>query len=491
MTAATLDLGILLRRWRTGVAGVTAVEVASALGVGRSAVSNWESSRRQPDFDQIAGLDTLYDAGGALIDVAFGLESPGALEPRRVWWHNCPPGGSATWAWIRPHPEAAAPRATAFWGAFRCDAPERLGPEGVVLAVASSVPNPPIKVVMDPPGWVDFGRSEFPGCLGVPVVSVLDNAQLTDLATNFRAVLPRRSIDHIGEAQRRLIRTIHDVLGGPASAAEETIGALEHPRQEFDDLSGLSVAPLPRPSLLLDGDGYARLRRHRRMSRSKVAESASGLLPGRPVSDDQLEQLENGGHPRGERIGSRLDTVYRADGHTCIEVVAARPGPAGQLIVEFPRYWVGPVWVSLLGPPGAGVGAMSLEFPPWRKNLCARSGLTVAFRRPVPDQAPLVIRVQEGWTAVAGIGHVSSATDVNDGWELLDGERAGSVFPEIYSTYLKAFGLTHRRLTGLLRAALEPDLADHPDGAGETPGDGGPGDTRTAGGDSPLVGSDQ
>lgn len=469
MTVATLDLGLLLRRWRTGAGGVTAVEAASALDVGRSAVSNWESSRRQPDYDQIARLDALYGAGGALIDVAFGLESPAALDPRRAWWHNCPPGGAPAWAWIRPHPDASSPRATAFWGAFRCDTPETIGPEGVVLAVDSSVPNPPIRVVMDPPGWVDFGRSEFPGCLGVPVISVLDNARLADLATNVRAVLPRRSIDHISEAQRRLIRTIHDALGEPASAAEETIGALEHPRQEFDDLSGLSVSPLPRPALLLDGDGYARLRRHRRMSRSKAAELASGLLAGRPVSDDQLEQLEAGGHPRGERIGSRLDTVYRADGHTCIEFAAARPGPAGQLIVEFPGYWVGPVWVSLLGPPGAGVGAMSLEFPPWRKNICARSGLTVTFRRPVPDQVPLVIRLQEGWTAVAGIGHVGSATDINDGWQLLDADRAATVFPGIYTTYLKAFGLTHRRLAGLLRSAGEPDRTDQPD-AGLEPG---------------------
>lgn len=199
------------------------------------------------------------------------------------------------------------------------------------------------------------------------------------------------------------------------------------------------------------------------MSRSKAAESASALLAGQPITDDHLERLETGGHARAERIGSRLDTVYGADGHTCIEPVAGRPGSDGQLVVEFPSYWVGPVWVALLGPPGAGVGAMSLEFPPWRKNLCARSGLTVAFRRPLPDQAPLVIRLQEGWTAVAGIGHVGSATDINDGWQLVDGEGAKTVFPEIYTTYLKAFGLTHRTLTGLLGAASEPDLVDQTD----------------------------
>lgn len=336
----------------------------------------WHSPARecQTRLAPAVVFSIVYGAGGALIDVAFGLDSPAALDPRRVWWHNCPPGGAPAWAWIRPDPDASSTRATAFWGAFRCDAPDTIGPEGVVLAVASSVPNPPIRVVMDPPGWVDFGRSEFPDCLGVPVISVLDNARLHDLATNVEAVLPRRSIDTISEPQRRLIRVFHDALGEPASAAEATIGTLEHRRQEFDDLSGLSVSALPRPGLLLDGDSYARLRRHRRMSRSKAAELASGLLVGRAVSDDQMEQLESGGQPRCERIGSRLDTVYRADGHTCIEVVGARPGSTGQVIVEFPSYWVGPVWVSVLGPPGGGGRPCRLRHRHQRRLAATRRG---------------------------------------------------------------------------------------------------------------------
>ena len=454
------ELGEVLRRWRVDVAAMKATEAAAALGVGRSAISNWESGRRQPGPALIERLDRAYGAGGALADVAFALETPDALAPRPVWWHNCPPGGAPTWAWVRPHPGAEAPTATAFWGAFRCDAPGPLAPVGVVLAVASSVPNPPIKVVVGPTGWADFGRGVFPEALGVPVISVVDHASLADLPTNMRAVLPRRSRRDLGRAQRRLVRAIHELLGEPMDAAEAAIEVLEHDSVEFDDLSAETPGPPPRPALRMSGGRYAATRRHRRMSRAEAAAAASALLPAHPVTEDHLEVLEGGGRPRVERLGSRLDTVYRGDGHTFVETVAVTADPAGGLAVEFPRYWVGPVWLTLLAPAGGGTGAATLEWAPWKKHLCARAGLTVSFRRPTTDQPPLRLTLQPGWSVVAGIGHVESATDLNDGWQTIDEARAREVFPHLYSTYLKAFGVTHREFVGLLRSIGGPDPTD-------------------------------
>lgn len=461
MPSGIPELGEVLRRWRVQVAAVKATDSAAAIGFGRSAISNWESGRRQPGHAQIERLDRAYGAGGALSDVAFALETPAALTPRRVWWHNCPPGGAAVWAWIRPHPGAPSPTATAYWGAFRCDVPAPLTPVGAVLAAASSVPNPPIKVVLDPPGWVDFGRGVFPGALGVAVTSVAEQATLADLATNVRAVLPRLARRDLGHAQRRLVRAVHELLGQPTGAAEAAIAALEHDHVEFVDLTGEAPRPpAPTPAPELDGAAYRRLRLHRRMSRSEVAAEASALLAAHPVSEDQLELLEAGGRPRVARLGSRLDMIYRAGGHTVTELVAAHPDPSGGLSVEFPRYWVGPVWVTLLGPP-AKAGALTLEWPPWHKNLCARAGSTVTFRRSVTTQAPLTMRLQRGWTAMAGMGHVESAIDVNDGWQTIDDTHAQSVFPQIYSAYLGAFGLSHPELMALLRS-----LTETPEGRG-------------------------
>ncbi|MGH9128249.1 MAG: helix-turn-helix domain-containing protein [Acidimicrobiales bacterium] len=92
----------LIRTWRADVAGIPAARVAAEVGVGRSTVSNWESGRRNPDPEALARLDGLFDAGGALVDLARALRTPEGLDARTTWWNNFPPSCGPAWAWIRP-----------------------------------------------------------------------------------------------------------------------------------------------------------------------------------------------------------------------------------------------------------------------------------------------------------------------------------------------------------------------------------------------------
>lgn len=444
-----LTMPLLLQAWRRS-AGLKPSAAARALGLARSTITNWESGLRQPGHGELGRYDDVLGAGGALSDIAFALDSPLALEARRTWWHNCPPGGRPVWAWIRPGPDRTRPTAaSAYWGAFRCDA-STVGGEGLVLAAESSVTNPPIKVELDPPGWVDFGRSRFPESLGVRQWSVAEHARLHAIETDVRAILPS-SVPGASRQRERLVKLVHQLFGEPEDATRAALAALEHDDRHFDDLSDLAPSDAPPRTTALDGAAYARLRCHRRMSRRTVADLVTGLDPGHPVTDDQLLVLERGGRPRTWRLGSRLDTVYRADGQTCLEPVPVRgDDKAGRLVVDVPRYWVGPLWVTFTGPDP--VGGASLEWAPWRKDVCIRSGTTVTFRRSEPDQGPIGLRLPKGWGATAGIGAHDRAVDINDGW-VVDDERPKAVFADLYSTYLTTFGSTHGQLMELLRAA--------------------------------------
>lgn len=377
------------------------------------------------------------------------------VSPRRTWWHNCPPGGLPVWAWVRPDRSDQRPvSASAYWGAFRYSI-EALDDVGVVLAVESSTTNPPIRVELDSPGWVDFGRSTFPASLGVAVMAVVDGARLHQVEAAVTAVLPS-TLPGASAHHRRLIALIHRLVGEPPESTRAAVAAIEHGEQPFEDLSGRPVPPPPRAGLALDGAAYASLRRSRGLSRRIAAATATALVPDHPVTDDHLEVLEAGGRPRPWRLGSRLDTVYRADGHTCLEPAVVTPcGPPGLYAVEFPSYWVGPVWVAFHGAePGADpAAAASLVWRPWRKDLCVRSGTVVMFRRSGPDQSDLLIRLQPGWTALAGIGFYEPAVDVNEGWTVDEGQGVTSLFTDLYSTYLTAFGLTHDQLMRLIEAS--------------------------------------
>jgi len=83
-------------------------DVATELGVARSALSNWESDCHQSDAATVEKLDRLYGARGALVDLVAAVGTPVGLDPRRTWWHNYQPSVGPVWAWVRPLPRQPA-----------------------------------------------------------------------------------------------------------------------------------------------------------------------------------------------------------------------------------------------------------------------------------------------------------------------------------------------------------------------------------------------
>lgn len=224
------------------------------------------------------------------------------------------------------------------------------------------------------------------------------------------------------------------------------------------DLSDRPVGPPVVPGLRWSGQQYRALRRARHLSRSAAAELASALMVSSRLSKDQVDVLEAGGVPRLDRLGSRLDTIYRADGQSFVERVPVDSDASGsQLTVSYPDYWLGPVWLSLAGPEVVQRATVLLLWPPWEKTLVVRPGTAVTFRRSAINQAPLMVRVQPGWRLTAGIGAHPHATDVNGGWESIDDRSAWAIFDQLYEVYLQAFGRSKDQFVHLLKSRLRGD----------------------------------
>jgi transcriptional regulator with XRE-family HTH domain len=62
--------------------GLTQREVARYMEVTKQCVSHWEAGRRQPDFEHLQRLATLYGIDWhALVDAKFSLQQAAALTP--------------------------------------------------------------------------------------------------------------------------------------------------------------------------------------------------------------------------------------------------------------------------------------------------------------------------------------------------------------------------------------------------------------------------
>ena len=168
-----IDLAWLLETWRLKVARMTQATASRAMsGAGSitsAAISQWESGLRDVDDLWLSRLDTCYKAGGALYDVARAIDSPSGLNARLEWFHNFVGGSGPVWAWLRPQSEATHLAATLYWGPLRLRLQRRrCGRDGVMVVAPASIPNPPARVELDKPGWVDFGRGRIPRVLGIP-----------------------------------------------------------------------------------------------------------------------------------------------------------------------------------------------------------------------------------------------------------------------------------------------------------------------------------
>ncbi len=427
--------------------GMGATQVGAAVGVGRSAVSNWESGVRRPDRATLARLDHLYSAGGALVDLAAALGTPGALDARTTWWHNFAASGGPAWAWARPAGGAEQIGLQIRWGPLGLHLHKPCDTRGLMVTAPASVDNPPLRVELDSPGWVDFGQGRPPRQLGLPVVvgplrvrlAAADDHTVAIFSALLRPLLSR------DDGTPKLLRGF---LGRRADLVEDALSRAAP--QHVTDLpaSGPTVA-LRRQAW--PGGRYRLLREARGLSQSFAAIRATAMMPTAPVSDDQIALLEAGGCPRVDHLASRLDVIYGADGHTVLEPIAATHTNARLSAVSFPQWWVGPVWITLRATTGDAAEAVTLRWPPWEKHIRVRPGTTVTARKAAGGWPDLEVCLPPGWTLTPGLGHFRGAVDVNQDWHPVDRRSADAIFNTYLPAYLQLFGKTKDELFALLR----------------------------------------
>ncbi|MBX6751188.1 MAG: helix-turn-helix transcriptional regulator [Micromonosporaceae bacterium] len=426
--------GHILRTWRE-YAGCSAAQVARALNVAPSAVTNWEKGdrgRRPAAFVDIveryaAALGLGAHESKALVGLWRAARSPAVIPARTEWAHNYAASPGPVWAWIRTRSRPGRVSGAVQWDPFqsRIDVPSSAG--GLIIQAPTSVPNPPFVIVLNEPGWTDFGEGHVPEeiatSLGItylragtfigPPMVWGDWSPLSD--SDLRALTP--SIKEGAQLAARL--GLRWVLGRNRSP--------RHARDGGEVDAGRCPGPTavdelgPVSQLLISPAKAQEIRQSRGLSRAVAAALASRLEPQNPVTDKMIERLEDTGRiPSPPRTLARLDMVYGMDGWFGVDRTfhSDTHGVRSDGIVRigFAGYWRGPVWVQVRNENPLAVCTVELTWGPWRRRQRMPSGGVLTTRKATTDAPPLCVRVPPGWRVVAGLGAIPTALDVNQGW---------------------------------------------------------------------------
>ncbi len=491
-----LQRGQIIRAWRVA-AGVASGALAARVERSAAALSALETGARgkfsEGQLDTVAAIAEQLAAGPAVIDMWRAAGSVIGLPERRSWDLNPVTPGGPVWVWLRV-PEGQLLDVAMQWGpALHGRVSRRVGADGVLLPIPASVQNPALQVrIAGAGGWADMGRGTIPEpvaqFLGIPLLQPQD-VLVGPAARSLTARGRRRDeAGRAGSAEKGMRGRGGPGLPGRSVLSKSTIQVLRWCQaysstvgvpwslvapalREFWDedvpgaLDGDSVeirpgaAPATRTSeglvatqLLFSGADLGTLRQARGLSRARLAEEISALDPRRPVTKRQLELLEGGPPPTGDRTGegpttpangirgartefmlSRVDLVLAADGRVAVEQVIdsrGRTAPDGWVSVRFPGWWRGPIWLQTFGPTPDAVTVMDLRWGYWRRHQQVRSASVFAARKPVEDGPDLKVSLAAGWWFVAGMGAVPQALDINRKWVPVSASAAASLLGE-------------------------------------------------------------
>lgn len=392
-----LSRGDILRWWRTEVAELSQRTLADHVGVGRTAVANWENGSRMASVE-IDRLDRAMGADGTLSGLLWAFGTPGGLEPGRLWTNVYPGDSTVVWVWLRGEHETVEVEAE--WGVFRVEVSEKQGPNGLFITVGASLDESPVILQTRSEGWADFGRGDLPRRVaGAPVLEAVDFMQpgsatgafvglvYTNIAEQFVENASREVLELDNSSRRKVESFLDDAGDGKAAKGWTHVG------------DGLDE---------LERSRFVRMRQCRSISLQETAKRL-GELTGTKVSKDTLRRFESGtGEPHDPLLPVALDHVLGGNGHLALTTVSSG---RGQGSVRFPPYWRAPVWLSFEGPVDRFDG--ELHWGNWRRRidgelpmlLISHSAMT-PLRIVVPDEI--------SWTA--GVGRRNGATPINQGW---------------------------------------------------------------------------
>lgn len=408
----------LVHQWRTKVARMTGQRAAEHLGVSRAALSQWETGGRRIPFERLRQLDEIYSACGILLDMARGVAAMRALPPRCTWDFNPSPAASNTWAWILsggPHPISGI----ASQGFFYVPLTQAGSGTGTLLFLDESLPNPPVRIALDTPGWVTFGQGRPPEDLGVNFVAVRTDA---DWGLLDHPLMRRTFALFATKSGRAELLSLAARAGTPVTEILNAYTGVQVDPVNHGVPAMRQAPPCERERRLTIQD-VRRLRRELNLTHRALADCVNTVLPARPVTEDHIARFEAGRTVRDDQLllPARIDTALGLDGSlvlTAVEVQKNISSGTTDLRVLFPDFWVGPVWVQFV-QPGPGPAVYELEWPPYSTRLRTYQGDIAHFRRSVVGQRPLRIRGPRGARVAAGIGFHCEARDINHlGWDL-------------------------------------------------------------------------
>lgn len=396
-----MDRGLLLERWIDDVVRLPRSIIARRLRVGRSTLSNWiRDPERFPK--NVGSLDAALGAEGVFESLCWACTTSSSSPPRRSWDHSFEDDVLApVWAWVRP---AVAGRCTVDFRlgvlALRSEFDASL--EGCFVTSPVGVRNPPIRVTMDPPGWVDFGVGRVPSELGIPVVAATQATGLT--------VSPDIWVSIFGGHIRRVIGDVR--IASVASDNRLTVPLAQVAKRMLESDSPVAASTQVTASALGDlrstpGQEFANVRKSRSLSQRQLADKI-GLGVTRS-SIDRFERKDN--LPRNfELLPAAIDHALECRGRLGQVTLAANL--SGTAEVTIPPWWRGaPVWVQVSSP-----ARVRLRWSWYRRDItlaAAGAALVTHFGGP-----PFILQVEcdnESSFSV-GLGHRPGALDVTDDW---------------------------------------------------------------------------
>lgn len=405
---------MLIERWRTSVAQLKRKAAADRLGVSAATVSYWESGIRRIPHQRLREMDQVYNANGILIDLAHGIAVHSTMSGRKTWDYNPSPEADSVWAWIVS--ESGRPTSCRASQGYFCIPLTDVGAgTGTMLFFDAAVPNPAARVALDDPGWVTFGHGRPPPALGIPIINVRDTTwELVDQP------LMRRTFNWLRSepGQRALVKWLLTVGVQAAVVWSVYKGVEVDPVNDHPEVR--RGAPAERGRRVSVAVVKA-LRTELGLSQRALAEAVTALMPEAPVTSVHIERLEAGRASSQPLIAERIDAVLGLDGSFGLAPVRIRPHRRGRTVsVEFPDFWVGPVWVEFL-PQSQQIGTTYvLHWGPYSSRLSVQRGDIGYFRRSVRGQEPLRIQLPHTASSLrVGIGYHPDARDINHiGWDL-------------------------------------------------------------------------
>lgn len=441
--------GDVLRRWRKSrnlTQGAVGRAVPPPEGpVGASAISQWETGARRlgPTLSQVKAIDHRFGAEGAFTALYAATRTREALEPDTDWWHNFQGPSGPCWAWVRTLSSRPV-SGVADAGPFRLDFEVPPG-DGIFLQVYGFASNPAVHIELISPGWVDFGLGTIPGDLGVPIKDAVNFAVMGPradrdpaVAAAPHAVLRQRFGSAPGWFDRFKARAGHRVEVARTLLTRTLKTAVSA-------TTDLTAAPILGEDAVAQWTGaqYRTLREARGLYRQDAADLATAYCwtcdpPLTEVTAEHIRRLEEGARPRVAQLVERLDMIYKADGRTCLAQVAATEA-SGPFQVQFPPYWIGPIWVAFHRTDSSTSPTRAkLEWSPWRKPLNLAHDVVVTCRRATADSSDLTVHVPAGWRMTAGVGVHRNAIDINEGWGFLDQRQAREALTKYYEILMQA-----------------------------------------------------